>query len=66
MTEAAVHVIPSLNSPVYLVCDALVEVLWLLVYVIQAQPAEREMQADGHGFESHLRQLGLFQNNCLG
>ena len=32
----------SLNSPVYLVCDALVEVLCLLciVYVIRAQPAE--------------------------
>ena len=34
------HVIPSLSSPVYLVCDALVEVLWLLVcYVVRAQPA---------------------------
>ena len=34
--------IHCLNSPVYLVCDALVEVLWLLciLYVIQAQPAE--------------------------
>ena len=34
--------IPSLSSPVFLVCDALVEVLWLLciVYVIRAQPAE--------------------------
>ena len=32
----------SLSSPVYLVCDALVEVLGLLciVYVIRAQPAE--------------------------
>ena len=32
----------SLSSPVHLVCDALVEVLWLLciVYVIRAQPAE--------------------------
>ena len=36
------YFIPSLSSPVYLVCDALVEVLWLLciVYVIRAQPAE--------------------------
>ena len=34
--------IPSLNLPVDLVCDALVEVLWLLciVQVIRAQPAE--------------------------
>ena len=43
--ESCIHVqsfILSLNSPVYLVCDALVEVLWLLciVYVIRAQPAE--------------------------
>ena len=32
----------SSSSPVYLVCEALVEVLWLLciVYVIRAQPAE--------------------------
>ena len=29
-----------LNSPIYLVCDALVKVLWLLCIVIQAQPAE--------------------------
>ena len=39
---AAFSFIPSLSSPVHLVCDALVEVLWLLciVYVIPAQPAE--------------------------
>ena len=40
----AAFFIPSLSSPVYLVCDALIEVLWLLcivhVYVIRAQPAE--------------------------
>ena len=32
----------SSSSPVHLVCDAWVEVLWLLciVYVIRAQPAE--------------------------
>ena len=36
-----VYVLSS-SSPVHLVCDALVEVLWLLciVYVIRAQPAE--------------------------
>ena len=36
-----IHVL-NLNSPVYLVCDALVEVLWLLciVYVIRAQQIE--------------------------
>ena len=46
-TYMYIHVIhlygcTSLSSPVYLVCDALVEVLWLLciVYVIRAQPAE--------------------------
>ena len=40
----AFYFILSWNSPVYLVCDALVEVLWLLcivyMYVIRAQPAE--------------------------
>ena len=42
LITAAFSFIPSLSSPVYLVCDALVEVLWLLciVYVIRAQPAE--------------------------
>ena len=34
--------IPSSSSPIYLVCDALVEVFWLLCIVcaIRAQPAE--------------------------
>ena len=42
LITAAFSFILSLSSPVYLVFDALVEVLWLLciVYVIRAQPAE--------------------------
>ena len=42
LITAAFSFILSLSSPVYLVCDAFVEVLWLLcvVYVIRAQPAE--------------------------
>ena len=42
LITVAFSFILSSNSPVYLVCDALVEVLWLLciVYVIRVQPAE--------------------------
>ena len=42
LITTAFSFIPSLSLPVYLVCDALVEVLWLLciVYVIRAQSAE--------------------------
>ena len=40
--HAAFSFMLSSSSPVHLVCDAWVEVLWLLciVYVIRAQPAE--------------------------
>ena len=40
--DTAVGMYGAVNSPVYLVCDALVEVLWLLciVYVIRVQPVE--------------------------
>ena len=42
LVTAAFSFILSWNSPLHLVCDALVEVLWLLcvVYVIPTQPAE--------------------------
>ena len=42
LITAAFSFMLSSNSPVHLVCDAWVEVLWLLciVYVIRAQPAE--------------------------
>ena len=44
ITEAFSFIL-SLNSPVYQVCDALVEVLWLLciVYVIRPHPAELQL-----------------------
>ena len=39
LVAAAFSFIPSLNSPVYLVCNALVEVLWLFFIECDSSPA---------------------------
>ena len=69
LNTTALSFIPSLNSPVYLVCDALFGVLWFAICVIHAQPAELPRyssvgksdawKVDGRGLKSHPRQVFL-------